>query len=139
MTSYFCGGSAKLWKWDFIYSWNGCRHRWRDLDYSLFESVQRPTLDLKFCSVYRAVCVSVCVHACLVTQLCPTLLPHGQYSPLGSPVHGILQARTLKWIAIPISRRSSQPRDWTWVSCIAGGFFTIWATREALEHCIQQW
>ena len=50
----------------------------------------------------------------------------------GSSVRGILQARILKWIAIPFSRGSSQPRDWTQVSCIAGRFFTIWATRAAL-------
>ena len=45
--------------------------------------------------------------------------------------HGILQARILAWVAISFSRGSSQPRDWTWVSCIAGRFFTVWATREA--------
>ena len=45
-----------------------------------------------------------------------------------SSIHGILQARILEWVAIPFSRRSSWPRDWTWVSCIPGGFFTIWAT-----------
>ena len=49
----------------------------------------------------------------------------------GSSVHGILQARILEWVAIPFSR-SSLPRDWTWVSCTTGRFFTIWATREAL-------
>ena len=43
-----------------------------------------------------------------------------------------LQARILEWVAIPFSRRSSQPRDQTRVSHIAGGFFTTWATREAL-------
>ena len=47
-----------------------------------------------------------------------------------SSVHGILQARKLEWVAIPFSRASSQPRDWTQVSCIAGKFFTVWATRE---------
>ena len=47
----------------------------------------------------------------------------------GSSVHGILQARVLNWVAIPFSRRSSQPRDWTWVSPIAGRFFTVWATK----------
>ena len=51
-------------------------------------------------------------------------------SPLGSSVLGILQARILEWIAIPFSRGSSRHRDWTQVSHIAGGFFTIWATRE---------
>ena len=49
---------------------------------------------------------------------------------VGSSVHGILQARTLQWVAIPFSRRSSRPKNWTRISCIAGRFFTIWATRE---------
>ena len=41
-------------------------------------------------------------------------------SPSGSSFHGILQARLLQWVAVPFSRGSSQPRDWTWVSGIAG-------------------
>ena len=49
-------------------------------------------------------------------------------------VYGILQARILKWVAIPFSRGSSQPRDRTQVSHIAGRFFTSWATREAQEY-----
>ena len=52
-------------------------------------------------------------------------------SPPGSSVHGILQARVLEWVAIPFSMGSSQARDQTRVSCIAGTFFTVWATREA--------
>ena len=44
--------------------------------------------------------------------------------PPGSSVHGIFQAWTLEWVAISFSRGSSQPRDWTHVSCIAGRFFT---------------
>ena len=48
----------------------------------------------------------------------------------GSSVHGILQARILEWVAISFCRRSSQPRDRTQVSCIAGRFFTNWAMRE---------
>ena len=62
-----------------------------------------------------------------VDQSCPTLC-----SPMDYTVHGILQARILKWGAFPFSRGSSQPRNRTGVSCIAGGFFTSWATREAL-------
>ena len=50
---------------------------------------------------------------------------------MDSRVHGILQARILEWVAFPFSRGSSQPRDQTQVSHIAGGFFTSWATREA--------
>ena len=48
--------------------------------------------------------------------------------------HGILQARILEWVAIPFSSGSSQSRDRTQVSHIAGGFFTSWATREAQEY-----
>ena len=55
------------------------------------------------------------------------------YSLPGSSVHEILQVRILQWVAIPFSRGSSQPRDPTQVSCIIGRFFTIRATREALE------
>ena len=51
-------------------------------------------------------------------------------SPPDSYVHGVLQTRILQWVANPFSRGSSQPRDQTWVSCIADRFFTIWATRE---------
>ena len=60
-------------------------------------------------------------------------------------VHGILQARILEWVACPFSRGSSQPKDQTQVSCIAGGFFTSWATREALwtynrpRYCARPW
>ena len=54
-----------------------------------------------------------------------------------SSVHGILQATILEWVAIPFSRGSSQPKDWTQVSYIAGGFFTSWATREAQN--LQRW
>ena len=44
---------------------------------------------------------------------------------------GILQARILEWVAMPFSRGSSQPRNWTSVSCTAGGFFTSWASGAA--------
>ena len=51
--------------------------------------------------------------------MCPTL-----YSPMDYTVHEILQARILEWVAFSFSRGSSQPRDWTQVSSIAGRFFT---------------
>ena len=54
-----------------------------------------------------------------VTQLCPTV-----YNPMGYTVHGLLQAKILERVAFPFSRGSSQPRDRTRVSCIAGRFFT---------------
>ena len=49
-------------------------------------------------------------------------------------VHGILQARIVEWGAFTFFRGSSQPKDQTQVSHIAGGFFTSWATREAQEY-----
>ena len=51
-----------------------------------------------------------------------SLQPHGLYSPWNSP------GQILEWVAFPFSRKSSQPRDWTPVSCTAGRFFTSWAT-----------
>ena len=65
-------------------------------------------------------------------QSCPALCDAMVYSPPASSVHGILQARTLEWIAILFSKGSCWPRDQTQVSCTAGRFFTIWATMEAL-------
>ena len=53
-----------------------------------------------------------------VTQSCLTLCDSMVYR-----VHGILQARILQWVAVPFSRGSSQPRDWTQVSHIVGWFF----------------
>ena len=65
-------------------------------------------------------------HKVKVTQLCPTLWESVDY--------WILQARILEWVAVHFSRGSSQPRDRTQVSCISGGLFTSWATREAWEY-----
>ena len=67
---------------------------------------------------------------CSVARSCLTLCDPVGCSPPGSSVPGILQERTLEWVAMPSSRRSSQPRDRTQLSCIAGGFFTNWTTRE---------
>ena len=61
----------------------------------------------------------------LVAQSHPTLRDAMDYSPPGSSVFKILQARILEWVAVPFSRGSLQPRDGT---CIAGRFFTIFAT-----------
>ena len=60
-----------------------------------------------------------------VIQLCPTLCDSMDYSLPGSSVCGILQARILEWAAIPFSRGSSQPKDQTQVSYMAGRSFTI--------------
>ena len=60
-----------------------------------------------------------------VTQLCPTLC-----DPMDYTVHGILQAWILERVAFPFFKWSSQPRNWTGVSCIPGRFFTNWAIRK---------
>ena len=95
--------------------------------------------------VLRGLCVSE-------TQTCTKSLRFGGYflklksesesrsvvssslDPMDYTVHGLLQARILEWVVFPFSRESSQLRDWTQVSCIAGGFFTSGATREAQEY-----
>ena len=69
-----------------------------------------------------------------VAQSYPTLCDPIDYSPPGSSVHGLLQKRIWAWVSMPFSRGSSQPKDGTRVSCIAGGFFTLGATREALRE-----
>ena len=69
--------------------------------------------------VYESESCSVCLTLC---------------DPMDYTVHGILQARILEWVAFPFSRGSSQPRDQTQVSHIAGGFFTSRATREVQEY-----
>ena len=72
---------------------------------------------------------------CLVTKSCPTPCNSVDCSSPGSSVHGILQARILKWVAIPFSRWSYRPRDQTRVSCTAGGFFTTEPSGKPYLHC----
>jgi len=60
-----------------------------------------------------------------VAQSCPTLCDPVDCSPPGSSVHGILQARILEWVAISFYRGSSQSRDRTQVSHIAGRGFNL--------------
>ena len=74
---------------------------------------------------------SSCALCVLVTQLCLTLCDPTNCSLPGFSVHGILQARIQEWIAIPFSRGSSQPRDLSLLSCIAGRLFTVWATQKS--------
>ena len=62
-----------------------------------------------------------------VSQSCSTLC-----DPMDCTVHGILQTRIQEWVVFSFSRASSQPRDRTQVSRIAGGFFTSWSRREVL-------
>ena len=77
--------------------------------------------------MHTRVCVCVCVVFSGVQRM--------DYSPSGCFVHAILQVRTLEWVAISFSSRSSQPRDKTpvsWVSALAGRFFTTSTTWETV-------
>ena len=65
-----------------------------------------------------------------VVQLCPTLC-----NPMDHTVQGVLQAGIPEWIAMPSSRGSSQPRDRSQVSHIAGGFFTSWDILKCMYVC----
>ena len=73
-----------------------------------------------YCTVkwfrYMHTCVCVCV--CVCVQSCLTLCNSMDCGLPGSSVHGIFQARILEWVAISSSRGSSQPREWTHVSCV---------------------
>ena len=82
----------------------------------------------------------------LVAQSRLTLCDTMDRSPPGSSVHAILQARILELVAVQFSRGSSWwPWDQSQVFCIAGRFFTVWATREAQSgaffkcHCVPSW
>ena len=101
---------------------------------------------------WKTITIGLCVQqmekACyfcvqlVISMLCPTLCDPMDYSPPGSSVHGIFQARRLEWVAIPFSRGSFRPGDQIQFSCSAGGFFTIWATRETqpnLGQFIKYW
>ena len=69
----------------------------------------------------------------VVAQLCLTLCDPMACSLPGSSVYGISQARILEWVFIPFSRGSFRSRDQTQVSCSAGGFFIVWATKKAKQ------
>ena len=67
----------------------------------------------------RIYCTNTMITYCVwLAQSCPTLCNPMNCSPSGSSVYGILQTSILEWVAISYSRGPSQPRDWTWVSCI---------------------
>ena len=72
--------------------------------------------------------------SCIVAQLCPTLCDSVDVAHQAPLSMGILQARILEWVVMPSSGGPSQLRDQTHVSHVAGGFFAIWATREAQEY-----
>ena len=73
-------------------------------------------------NIGEQVSIWVCVWVCVLSHI--WLCDPVDCSPPGSSVHGLLQARTLEWVAISFSSGSSWPRDWTQVSYVAGRLFT---------------
>ena len=84
-------------------------------------------------SIYKISVYSLCVSHLVVSD---SLQPHRLPLP-GSFVHGILQARILEWVAVPFSRGSSWPRDWTQLSCISSRLFAILATLLPQLHILE--
>ena len=72
-----------------------------------------------------------------VDQSCPTLCNCMDCSLSGFSVHGIFQARVPEWVAISFLSGSFWPREWSQVSSIAGGRFTLWATREDSHYPLE--
>ena len=97
---------------------------------SLSESAHE-TIHMYYTLFFLLVNTCFAVWCAKLLQSCLALCNPIDCSPPGSSVRGILQARILEWVAILFFRASSWPRDGTRVSCIAGEFFTCWATREA--------
>ena len=75
-------------------------------------------------------------HQFFSTQSCPNFCDPMDCSPPDSSVYGILQASILEWVAISFSRGSFQPRDWTWVSCIAGRLF-YHLSHQGSQNCLR--
>ena len=120
---YYLGQEAQVswfyWNSDTSPTWR----RFRQVNLSLASTWVIPSGDFK----------------CSVSQSCPTFCDSMDCSLPGFYVHGIFQARILEWVAF--SRGSSQPRNQTQVSYIAGRFFTIWAAsiRSYIYDLIYVW
>ena len=80
-------------------------------------------------------CCLLCFYFELVCELSHSVLSDSLW-PAGSSVHGDMPSKNTGEGCMPSSRGSFQPRDRTQVSCIAGGFFTVWATRDALTSTL---
>ena len=78
--------------------------------------------------------MNICAVLWLVIQSCLLFATPWTVACQAPQSMKILQTRMLEWVDLTSSRGSSQPRDQTQVSCIAGGFFAIWASKKAQEY-----
>ena len=120
------GIQARILEWVTISSSRGSS---RPKDWTCISCISRQIL--YHCTTGEA---QVNVLGVLVAQSCLTLCDPVDCGLPGPSVHGILQARVLEWIAIPLSRGSFLPRYRTLVSFIADRFFSIWATGKPRYH-----
>ena len=122
------GGSRQRWLWcneaaQLIEPWAGIRGpRW-----TTFHS--RAAHQAQCEREQKGLRGNTCVWP--VPNSCPTLLRPMDYRPPGPSVHGISRARTLEWVAMPSSRGSTRPRDWTCFSCTGRQVLYHWTSREA--------
>ena len=103
--------------------------------FTIWATREAPAVSYVCVCVYIYMCVCVCIyiyfydvsknHWVLIAQSCQTLCDPMNCNSAVSSVPEILQARILQWVALPFSRGSSRPRGWTWVSCMADRFFTV--------------
>ena len=86
------------------------------------------------CPIRGSEHLRLCAVLCLVSESCSTLCNPVNCSSSGSSVHGDSPGKNTEWADMPSSRGSSQSRDWTQVSRIAGRFFIVWASREGTKE-----
>ena len=123
LSSFSCGAEHIGW---------GCYQTQVRLLTILKPVLERQALiERKGCFIQEASSLEESMKVKVKVKSCLTLCDPMDCSLSGSSIRGILQARILEWVAISFSRGSSQPRDWTRVSLIAGRCFTIWTAREA--------
>ena len=124
--------NAHIWnlekweRWTYLQTRNGDRHREQTYKHQGGKGRSGRNWEIALTYMY---CLCCCCW--LVTKLCLTLCDPMEWSPPGSSVHGIFQARILEWVAVSFSRGSSQPRDQTCVSSTGRWILSHWATREA--------
>ena len=94
---------------------------------NIITTQQELASDLKWLSICLSIEVSSLLCCCSVAKSCLTLATPWTIAHQAPLSKGILQARILEWVAIPSSRGSTQPRDWTQVSRTESTFFTVWA------------
>ena len=115
----------KLFFWSFFF----LMFNWRIIALQCCIDFCHRTISISYKYVYLCIYIHIYERVSLSVVSDPM-----DYNLPGSSVYGISQVRILEWVAIPLSRGFSQPRDGTQVCYIAGRFFTVWTIREAQKE-----